>query len=103
MKNNKCIGITGAVFGHKYKTIYDRKPNPPSAEEAQKMVKLITTDLTPMYTYSSGLPMTHSLETRNSEIANYNRKVLSIISGEGKETITPLYEICTRCGHKLIK
>lgn len=39
--NKECTGLKGKLFGHKYKTVYSTKNNPPSVEEAQRMIGLI--------------------------------------------------------------
>lgn len=98
---NKCIGIAGKLFGHKYETVYDVTNTPPSVEEAEKLMKLLPKEFSPEYRCNDGTPLLSSMNIRRIETENYNQRAYSIL--KGKEVETPLYDICSRCGHKIQK
>lgn len=54
-----------------------------------------------MVIMSSGAISWSSQIQRQNEINTYNNRVQRIIEGRGKETYTPLYEVCTRCDDKI--
>lgn len=99
----ECLGISGKLFGHKYKTVYETKSNPPSVEEANQAVKMLSSVLSPIrYVPHSNTILPSSISQRNEEIQTYNNRVQQILNGSGRENIKPLYEVCIRCGEKII-
>lgn len=101
-QENKCLGLRGFLFGHKYKTIFKVEPNPPTADEAQQMIKNLSTQLSPLIPGTDGYISSFSKAQRAEEIKSYNQSVQNIIAGDGKEKRTPLYDICLGCGHKIM-